>query len=210
MIREMLKIILLAKTPKQKAQKRFYSIKLKKGDIAIDCGANVGNITKHLCKAGATVYSFEPNPNAYKVLQDRFSNVENVHCIRKGVSNREGKMKLYLHQNSEIDEVYWSSGSSLLAYKGNVLSDKYVLVEIIDLCDFIESLNHQVSILKMDIEGEECRVLKKMIDTGVHNKIDYIFAETHDHKIPELKDKTDAIRELIKKRRIKNINLHWT
>ena len=209
-IREILEKFMQAKTPEQMARKKLFSIKLEKADIAIDCGANVGNITQHLCKSGATVYSFEPNPHAFKVLQDRFSNMGHVHCIPKGISNKKGKMKLYFHENSDKDEVYWSTGSSLLDFKGNVLADKYVEVEIVDLCEFIESLNHRVRIIKMDVEGVECGILEKIIKTGVIDKIDYAFVETHDHKIPELKTETNAIRKLIKKRGIKNINLDWT
>lgn len=98
----------------------------------------------------------------------------------------------------------------MLDFKGNVLREKNVEVEIIDLCKFIESLNRRIRILKMDIEGVECRVLEKMIGTGVIEKIDYAFVETHDHKIPELKAETNSIRELIKTRGIRNINLDWT
>jgi len=210
MMRNILRELMPAKTPEQKARKQLFSIKLGKTDIAIDCGANVGNITQHLCKSGATVYCFEPNPYAFKVLEDRFSNMQNVHCIQKGVSDKESMMKLYLHENSDKDEVHWSTGSSLLSCKGNVLNDKYVEVEIIDLTEFVDSLNHRVRILKMDVEGVECAILNKFISSGVIDKIDYAFVETHDHKIPELKEETDAIRELIKQKRIKNINLDWT
>ncbi|MBI5326767.1 MAG: FkbM family methyltransferase [Deltaproteobacteria bacterium] len=210
MIRDIARKFMPAKTPEQKAQKLFFGVKLKEADIAIDCGANVGNITKHLCKSGATVYSFEPNPHAFNVLQDRFSDMHNVHCIQKGVSDKKGKMKLYLHENSDKDEVYWSQASSLLDFKGNVRTDRYVEVETIDLCEFIESLNRRVKVLKMDVEGVECRIIEKIICTGVIDKIDYVFVETHDHKIPELQAETNAIRELIKKRKIENINLDWT
>ena len=210
MIRNVLRKFVSAKTPEEKARKKFFSIKLKKADIAIDCGANVGIITQHFCKSGATVYCFEPNPYAFTVLQDRFSNIQNVHCIPKGVNDKDMLMKLYLHENSDTDEVYWSTGSSLLDFKGNVLSDKYVEVEIIDLCEFIKSLNHRVRILKMDVEGVECAILRKMISSGIIDNIDYVFVETHDHKIPELKAETNAIRQLIKHKKIKNINLNWT
>jgi FkbM family methyltransferase len=199
-----------AKSPEQKARQKLFSIRLQKKDIAIDCGANVGKITQHFSEFGAKVYSFEPNPYAFEVLQERFNNVPNVECIPKGVGPKKGRMKLYLHENSDKDEVYWSTGSSFLAVKGNVLMDKYVEVEVVDLCDFIESLNRRVRILKMDVEGIECMILEKIIKTGVIDKIDYAFVETHDHKIPELKSKTHAIRKLIKERRIKKINLDWT
>jgi hypothetical protein len=61
----------------------------------------------------------------------------------------------------------------------------------------------------MDVEGFECAILKKIINTGVIDKIDYVFVETHDHKIPELREETNSIRELIKNKRIENINLNW-
>ena len=110
MIRAMLKKMLQTKTPGQKAQEQLLSIKLGKDDVAIDCGANVGSITELLSKSGATVYSFEPNPYAFKVLQDKFSNIQNVHCLQEGVSDKESVMKLYLHENSDEDEVHWSTG----------------------------------------------------------------------------------------------------
>ena len=210
MIRRTLKKMLPPITKEERARRKLFSIKLKKSDIAIDCGANVGEITQHLAKFGATVYAFEPNPHAFKVLQDRFSDMQHVHCVQKGVGDKNSSMKLYFHKNSDKDEVYWSTGSSLLAFKGNVLADKYVEVEIVDLCEFIETLNHRVRVLKMDVEGVECGILEKMIHTGLINKIDYAFVETHDHKIPELKAETNAIRELIKTRKVENINLDWT
>ena len=197
------------KTPAYEAQKQLVSIKLTKDDIVFDCGANVGNVTHHLCKSGATVYCFEPNPYAFEVLQNRFSNMQNVHCIQKGVSDKNGRMKLYLHEHSDKNEIHWSTGSSLLEFKYNVLSDKYVEVEIIDLCEFIESLNRRIRILKMDVEGVECAIIRKIINSGIVDKIDYAFVETHDHKIPELKEETNAIRELIQQQGIENINLDW-
>lgn len=207
----MLKKIMSARRKRleEKARKQFFSIQLEKTDIAIDCGANVGNFTQHLCKSGAYVYCFEPNPHAFKVLQDRFSNMQNVCLIQKGVYDRNSFLKLYLHKKSDEDEVKWSTASSLLEFKGNVLDDKYVEVEIIDLCEFIESLNKRVRIIKIDVEGAECAILRKMINSGVIDKIDYVFVETHDHKIPELKTETNAIKKLIKQKRIEHINLDW-
>ena len=60
------------------------------------------------------------------------------------------------------------------------------------------------------MEGVECPILRKIISTGISKKIDHTFVETHDHKIPELIAETNALRELIKNRKIGNINLDWT
>jgi len=210
MIKAFLQRYKSAKTPEEKARKQLFSIKLGKNDIAIDCGANVGEITAHLEKSGAKIYCFEPNPYAFEVLQQRFENKENVHCFQKGVGDKNQKMKLYMHENSGDDEVFWSTGSSLLDFKSNVLNDKYVEVEIIDLCEFINSLDDRVKILKLDVEGAECVILKKILNSNVLNKIDFAFVETHDDKIPELRKETDEIRDILEQRKITNINLNWT
>ena len=116
-------------------------------------------------------------------------------------------MKLYFHEHSDNNEVFCSTGSSLLSYKYNVRKDKYIDVEIVDLCGFIKSLDRRIKILKMDIEGAECPILEKIINTGALDAIDHIFVETHDHKIPELVQETNRLRALV--RVGKKINLNW-
>ncbi|HRT77273.1 MAG TPA: FkbM family methyltransferase [Spirochaetota bacterium] len=182
---------------------------IKSGDICIDCGANVGTITELMSKHGAIVHSFEPNPHAFNVLKEKFKDNNNIYLYNKGVWDRNTKTKLYFHEHSDDDEVMWSTGSSILEYKGNVLKQKYVEIEIIDLVEFIIKMNKEISILKIDIEGAECELLEKIINTKLYKKIKHIYVETHDHKIPELKSKTDTIRKLIKQNGIKNINLDW-
>jgi len=196
-------------SPGKIARLQLLSIKLREGDIAIDCGANVGSVTKHLFRHGATVYAFEPNPYVFKVLSKKFETNKNVHCIQKGVLDCNDSMRLYLHEFADRDQIYWSTGSSLLGFKTNVLKDKYVEVEVVDLCEFIKSLNSVVKLLKMDVEGVECRIINKIINTGVINIIDHIFVETHDHKIPELKQETNGLRDLIREKDIRKINLDW-
>ena len=84
-----------------------------------------------------------------------------------------------------------------------------IAVEVIDLAAFIASLNSRVKILKLDVEGVECRILRKLISERVVDMIDHIFVETHDHKIPALKTETEALRQYIRKHRLTHINLHW-
>lgn len=193
----------------ERVRKELINIKMTESDTAIDCGANVGNITEYLSQSGAIVYAFEPNPYAFEVLKKKFGDKPNVHCLPKGVLDRNDRMRLYLHEFSDRDEVYWSTGSSLLDFKGNILRNKFVDVEVIDLCEFIESLKRRIRILKLDVEGVECKILKKLINTRKVDDIDHIFVETHDHKISELKPETDEIRNMIKRKGIQNINLYW-
>lgn len=197
-------------TPEKKARRELLSVKLSPSDIVIDCGANIGEVTKYLAKFGSTVYAFEPNPFAFEVLESKYSSCKNVHCIQKGVSDKNTVLKLYMHENSDQDEVKWSVGSSFLENKGNVLGGKYKEIEVVDFCEFILSLDSRIKIVKMDIEGVECKVLQKLIDSGVIDKIDHMFVETHDKQMPELKIPTDKIRKAIRDKGLTNINIDWT
>lgn len=175
----------------------------------IDCGANVGNITEKLLNSADTVHAFEPNPFAFEKLRNRFLYNPRVTCYQKAVLDQNTTTKLFLHENSHQDEVHWSTGSSLLDFKGNVLKEKFIEVEAIDICGFIQELDCQVNILKIDVEGVEYEILEKLINTGLHNKINKIMVEVHAKKIPELKEKEANLRSKIKELNITNIDLDW-
>jgi len=184
-------------------------IKLSSSDVAIDCGANVGEITARMASTGATVFAFEPNPYAFQVLQQRFAAMPNVRCIPKGVWDHHDRLRLYLHENAGQDQVHWSTGSSLLAYKGNVNPTTYIEVEVVDLAQFIVDLGCDIKVVKIDVEGVECPIINRLIDVGVMKRIGLLVAETHEKKIPELRAETEKLRRRIVKERLTNIWLDW-
>ena len=47
---------------------------LRPGDVAIDCGANVGEVSARLLETGADVIAFDPEPWAVERLRERFQN----------------------------------------------------------------------------------------------------------------------------------------
>lgn len=192
-----------------RAQRKFSLISFDDTDIAIDCGANVGDVTAFWLTKSATVFSFEPNPYAFRVLSERFKDNKDIHCLEKAVGLKDETGRLYLHKNASENQVYWSTGSSMLPFKGNVREDKWVDVEVIDLRRFILNLGRRVKILKIDVEGAECQLVTGLIEAGVVNLIDHIFVECHDRKIPELRKETQELRRLIRKRNLHHINLDW-
>jgi FkbM family methyltransferase len=184
-------------------------IPLSKGDVVIDCGANVGEITSILARKGSKVYAFEPNSYAFKELKRRFATSTNVECIQAGIHTENGTMRLYLHEMAQENQVLWSTGSSILSFKSNVSTDNYVEIEVIDFSEFISSLNRRIKLVKMDVEGAECEILIKMINTGLIQKIDHMFIERHDHKIPELKPTMEKIEQMLLDRNLTNVHLDW-
>ncbi len=182
---------------------------LGRGDLAIDCGANVGKITVQLARTGATVLAFEPNPHAFEQLKAATADFPNVTCLQKAVGAEAGMVKLYMHQNAAENPVYWSTGSSLLESKGNVNPNDFVDVECVDLCEFIRAQGRRVNLLKMDVEGVECAILKKMMETDLILEIDQLFCEMHDSKIESLREPSDEIRRMVRERKLDYVDLNW-
>ena len=67
-------------------------------------------------------------------------------------------------------------------------------VQVMDFCKFLKDLNHDVAIIKMDIEGAEVALMEKLLDDPVTSRIGSIFIETHERKLPELATRTAALK----------------
>lgn len=182
---------------------------LKAGGLAIDCGANVGEISAILAKTGVQVFAFEPNPFAFKRLESRTDRYSNITCFNKGVWDKNTTTSLYFHREAESNAEFWSFASSIFSEKKNVDPNRSVEVEMVDLTEFIEKLDQPVDLLKIDIEGAECEVLDKFFSKNLQEKVKLTLVETHDTKIPGLKKKTDDIRTIIKEKGVTNVRLSW-
>jgi len=195
---------------KKRKNKDMSMVSFCPGDIAIDCGANVGEITGLMLQKGATVHAFEPNVHAFKILQQKYGNHPQAHCFNQAVLDRTQTMRLFMHADADQDKVKWSTGSSLLADKINVCVADYIDVQVIDLIEYITKLGKQVKVLKLDVEGAEYAILGKLLDSEVIDRIDHIFVETHEKKIPSIQKEARRIRRRIFWRRLgSKIHLDW-
>lgn len=183
--------------------------KLQPGDIVIDCGANVGKFTRRLADRGATVYAFEPDPYCFDVLTKSFAADANVTLFNKAVGVENGEIALYRAMDFDTNPERLSQSSSVFSSKTNVDCSKSIAVEQIDLVEFIAALPQPVSVLKIDIEGAEVPVIEKLLETGVIDRVGHMFVETHEKKIPELAERTAALRVRIAENSLANVNLDW-
>ena len=188
-----------------------FDFELEKGDIVVDCGANIGIFTDLFQKLGAVVYAFEPNPYAFSVLNERFDKNNSVILKKQAVSTskRKGIQKFFFHKEHEKNKIEYSQGSSLLSEKPNVNEEDYVDVEVIDFSEFVNNLDGNIKILKIDIEGAEVELVHDLIDKNLIQNIPYVFVETHDLKISDLREETDRLRKRIKENNLNNIRLDW-
>lgn len=182
--------------------------RLNKESVVIDCGANVGSISYYLSITGATIYAFEPDPVAFKALLERCGNKKNIQCINKGVWCKNAWIKLYRHRQM-LEETDFTVSSSIVSEKRNISSGSSIEVEVVDLIEFIRSLNKKVDLVKIDIEGAEIEILEKIISTDSYVLFKVAFIETHESKIPGQKEQIQAIKQLMAKKGINNIKLNW-
>lgn len=177
--------------------------------IVIDCGANVGHISKMLASTGASIVAFEPDPIAFKKLQQRCGSKNNVTLIQKGVWDRNTFLHLYAHKKSTGKETSYTVGSSIIADKMNIDISKTQTIEVVDLISFIQQLNKKVDLVKLDVEGAEIDILKKIIATESWHLFDRMYVETHETKIPSHVEELQAIKKQLAEKGITNIKLNW-
>ncbi len=184
-------------------------LRLNKKSLVLDCGANVGFISRLLSYTGARVISFEPDPAAFRKLVHRCRKRKNVTCIQKGVWDSDATGFLYRHKLSMEGETDFSVGSSIIAEKKTIDTGKKQVVELVDLTRFLQSLPQPPDLVKMDVEGAEIDILKKIIATDTHRLFRKMYVETHVSKIPSHKKELEAIRRQLKEKGIRNIKLTW-
>jgi len=133
---------------------------VKKDDVVIDLGANIGYYTLIFAKLvgdKGKVYAFEPDPENFALLKKNIETncYQNVVLIPKAVSSKNGKQKLYLSNENK-------GSSSFIHRSTNKKNQKFVEVESIRLDDYFAQKPEQINFIKMDIEGHEEEALKGM------------------------------------------------
>ena len=176
----------------------------------IDLGANIGAHTRKMALGTKQVIAFEPDPWAHTALQANVADLDNVRIENAAAGMCEKKVLLYRHARFADNPVLYSESSSVIAGKKNVTEEGAVEVRQIDFIGYLEDLDEDIGVLKMDIEGAEVDLLESLFDRpDILARIDHIFAETHENRIPGHKQRVNALHE--KARSIKRpcINLWW-
>jgi FkbM family methyltransferase len=190
-----------------------FEIDVSPGDIIIDCGANIGDVTSLFARAGATVYAFEPNPLCFTILSKRFRALPMVRCFNQGVIDRHCTLTLTTPSaHQQWDAIETTIVSSFIP--GAMHPEKYTVqeveIECIDIDEFIRSLGRRVRLLKLDVEGAEILIINRLIDAGTIELVDLVAAETHERHIPSLIASTAALRLRIQNAGLgSKIRLDW-
>lgn len=184
---------------------------LGKDSLVIDCGANLGDITNKFAATGATVHAFEPDTLAFEQLEKRFRSFSNVILHNEGVWDKEDNIDLFTHkdQDDKNKNTAFTVSSSIISSKVNIDHEKKQTIHVIDLSAFISSLGRNVNVIKLDVEGAETAILRKILNDDTYKLFDKMYVETHESKIPGQKKEMKEIREMMEKKQVTNIKLNW-
>ena len=181
------------------------------GATCIDLGANVGEYTRKMALRAKRVIAFEPDPWAHATLQRNIADLDNIVVEYAAAGTSEGTVLLYRHAQFEEDPASYSESSSVIAVKWNVVEEGAVEVRQIDFIRYLEDLDEDIGILKIDIEGAEVDLLEALLDRpDILKRVGYIFAETHETRIPGHEPRVKSLRERVQRVQRPRINLYWS
>lgn len=147
----------------ERYETRLFKKITKPGMTVVDIGANYGYYTLIAAKLvgnDGRVYAFEPELGNYDIL---VKNIEmngyaNVTPIRKAVSNKQGKVRLYVGK----DSTGIHSFSEANVYMSSKIEANFVEVETVTLDDFFVNAikNTKVDLIKIDAQGAEGLIIE--------------------------------------------------
>jgi len=132
---------------------------IKPGMIVIDIGANIGYyslVASMLVGKNGKVIAFEPELKNYAKLckNIKFSKYSNIIPINKALSDKDGKIKLFINKNDASDHRTYNPAGNRNAIEINAAM----------LDTFLSQKDYgcKVDFIKIDVQGFESFVLKGM------------------------------------------------
>ena len=129
--------------------------KLKNRCVCFDVGANIGNHSLEFSKHFKRVYSFEPNPMVFKLLNINASLTNNIIAQNVGLSNSQKTIKV-------PKNIYETNiGSTKVVEQKFVASEDFHEFKLTELDNFVkENKINSIDYIKIDIEGHELECIK--------------------------------------------------
>lgn len=124
--------------------------------VVVDIGANIGNHTLAFATGAGQVFSFEPIPEVFAVLQDNVSRnkLDNVQCFNLALSDHDGEQTFYINTGGNL------GASSFEQRELNQDAESITVTMRVGDTLLPEYLPSRLDIIKIDVEGHEPSVLR--------------------------------------------------
>lgn len=152
---------------------------IKTGDVVLDIGANIGYYTLIFAKLvgeKGKVFAFEPGPSNFTLLKKNveINGYQNVTSVQKAVSNKTGKIRLYLSHSITGHRIYDTHDGR-----------KFIEIEVVRLDDYFKNYKGRIDFIKIDIEGAEGAAIRGMSSLLRKNKNLKIVTEFNPRRLKE-------------------------
>ena len=141
--------------------KALYEPFIRRGDLAVDTGAHVGNHTRALRALGARVLAVEPQPHFAGFLDLAFGRDPGVTVIRGALGAEPGRGQMRISSRhptvSTLDKDWQAERAQDPAFRGTRW-DREESVEVTTL-DALIDVHGPPGLLKIDAEGAEPAIL---------------------------------------------------
>lgn len=159
---------------------------LNESSIVFDVGGYKGEFASVMVsKYDCTVYVFEPIPEFYQVIVNKFSGNKKIRPYCFGLSDKTGSQKISLTDNR----------SSLYIEDNNAIT-----IQLKSAVDFIRENNiTTIDLVKINIEGSEYALLESLIAAGMITKFKNIQVQFHDFIIENARGRMEKIQQELAK-----------
>ena len=138
--------------------------------LAIDVGANRGDVSERLLQAGFEVYAFEPFPPVLERLQERLANNPNFHSLPYALGATDETRDLHVAADLTENQIYddptfYSSLACHSLAEGLVFIESIpVIVKTLAGLHDTGEVPSRIGLVKIDTEGFDLEVIKGMGD----------------------------------------------
>jgi len=168
---------------------------LDRTSIVFDVGAYTGQWSKSINEiyGSPSIYAFEPDEQSRKEALHLLGNSKNVSIFDYGLSGKNEEAQLY----------HRGIGSSVFRGWSRKKSTR---IELRDVCEVIDELKiKSIDLMKINIEGSEYSLLKRLVESGAAKKCKLIQIQYHEW-IPG----AHRMREEINRELALTHELEWT
>ena len=149
--------------------------------VIFDVGAHYGETALKFRKAfpDAKIYSFEPFPDSFTVLQEKVSHDTNTAAFNYGLSNVNDELEFNSNIDSATNSLLSTDATGTTIWEDDLLTTTgTVRAKFNTLDTVIRELDlPRINILKLDVQGAEYLVMEGAAKTLRQARIDIVYTE---------------------------------
>lgn len=163
---------------------QFIKKNIDNNSVVVDVGSNIGSFIQIFIKLKLKpkIYSIEPDINLLEKQKEKFKKFKNIKYFNIAINEKIGTAKFYIRKpasHSSLSEFHPDNNFNQIVSTENILVDT--------IKRFMEMNNIKfITLLKIDTEGLDYKILASTKEILKNNKIKYIKIEANSESFEEI------------------------